>query len=117
MSAEKAIVKKFLDSQETGVLAVVDENNKPHAATINYVTDDDLNLYFITKTATKKFASLSQNPHVAMTVTDMDSKKTVQIEGQAHEAKDIDQQSEIMKKLASPHKDSSGVWVPPIAEI
>ena len=79
---EKAF--EFLRKQRVAALATVSASGEPHAATITIIADSDFNIYFITKQSSRKFADISANPRVGLTVGfDSDHPQTIQIQGAA----------------------------------
>lgn len=71
----------FLKENGVGVLATVSAAGKPHAATIYFTFDKQLNLYFITKKQTQKSLNIQENPKAAIAVYDPATQTTVQAEG------------------------------------
>lgn len=112
---QKALV--FLKHNPHGVLATVSEDGRPWGSSIYFATDEDLNLFFMTKVKTFKYQNISKNHHVSLTVTDGDAQTTVQIAGTVKKVPAKDLVSVIMKKLAhlKPHGDNK--WVPPIVKV
>ncbi len=73
----------FLKSHKIGVLATLSPDGIPHASTIYYASDEDLNIYFLTLISTRKYAALQAHPQVAFTISAPDVPQTLQIEGMA----------------------------------
>jgi uncharacterized pyridoxamine 5'-phosphate oxidase family protein len=71
----------FLTMNETGVLATVSPDGKPHARLLYYTSDESFNIYFITLASTRKVADMKANPHVAFTVSTVDMPQALQLEG------------------------------------
>lgn len=77
------VVVEFLKNNATAVVSTC-VKNQPEAATVFYVIDDELNLYFVTRRSSRKFKNLSSNNKVAVVVgTDAQNPTTVQMEGEA----------------------------------
>jgi len=89
-------VMTFLRANLVCVIATVD-GDKPEAATIHFLADDEMNLFFVTRRQTRKFKNLSENPNVAIVVGTELAPRTLQIEGEAVE---IDESHGDLTKLA-----------------
>lgn len=83
-------VLKFAKANPVGVLATASKHGVPHAASVYYVFDEDMNVYFITKEETKKFRNLKENHHVALASFKESTQTTLQIVGEALHVKDVD---------------------------
>ena len=81
-------IAAFLSEQPTCVLATADQQGKPHAATVYFTCDHDLNLYFITKVGTQKHRNLQVNPQAAVAISNTPSQTTVQAAGSVVEITD-----------------------------
>lgn len=85
ISVARADALAFLKGNRAGVIATVSAEGKPHASVVYYVTDDNFNIYFITKIDSRKYRSIKANPSIAFTVGQLDTPRTLQIEGVAVE--------------------------------
>ena len=61
-------VAAFLESCRTAALATADRQHTPYAANIQYVSDDALNLYWVSSPESAHSQHLLARPDVAMTV-------------------------------------------------
>jgi len=87
-------VIKWIKDRKIGVLAT-SVNDIPWAATINYVIDDELNLFFFTRETSLKYKNILKNPIVSLVIDDQDSNGTVQIQGQAEHLKGANKQGNV----------------------
>jgi len=83
-NADKHLLLKYLKSQKLMTLATY--SDKPWVATVYYIADDDLNLYFLTSPKTEHGQHIAKNGHVACNIADTSQKVTdkktgVQIQG------------------------------------
>ena len=85
------LVRKFLASQNLGVLATVTSNGLPESSVIGFAENDDFEILFGTFDHSRKAHNLKTNPRVALSVG-WDRGITVQYEGEAQEltANDIE---------------------------
>lgn len=71
------------EKQKLGVISTVSDVGTPQSAFIYYAFDEDLNIYFITRTKSRKYTNIEKNPHVAFVVGTENPPQTLQIEGTA----------------------------------
>lgn len=60
-------IVNFIKNNPLSVISTVDPNNKANGASMYIVSDDKLNAYFLTKTNTRKYQNIMNNPSVAFT--------------------------------------------------
>ena len=92
----------FLKSHNTLVLASISNNVEPEAATVYFVSDDDLNLYFLTSIKSKKADNLKVNGKAAFVIGWGPEVVTIQGAGVAKElpAKEAKIFFDLIKKTA-----------------
>jgi uncharacterized pyridoxamine 5'-phosphate oxidase family protein len=110
-------VQEFLQANHVGVLSTVGESQQPLGSAVYFVTDEEFNIYFVTRVETQKYKNIEQNAKVALTVVEATQQTTVQLSGNvaklpAHDYADI-----VFDKLAAlkPAKDAD--WAPPIEKV
>jgi len=93
-------IRAFLESQSTFSLATVDSAGNPQAAPLFYVSDDALNLYWLSSPTSRHSLNLIAHPRVAATIypavwawTDI---RGLQIEGDAQPVSDLDERERIL---------------------
>ncbi|MCB9453500.1 MAG: pyridoxamine 5'-phosphate oxidase family protein [Anaerolineaceae bacterium] len=64
----KEAIRAFLETQSTLTLATVDDDGTPRAAPLFYVSDDDLNLYWLSSPTSRHSLNLGAHPQVAATI-------------------------------------------------
>lgn len=79
-----ADVSKFLDENDTCVLATVSADGVPQAATVGFSHASDFSILVATNEKTRKYQNLQNNSKVAIVVS-VTAPKTVQYEGVAKE--------------------------------
>lgn len=89
-------VTKFLNQHETCVLATVDSNGQPQAATVGFSHADDMSILIGTNKSSRKYQNLKNNSKVAI-VVGFEGAVTFQYEGVAEE-KDTEEISERIEK-------------------
>jgi general stress protein 26 len=83
---KKKFFRNWLKSHVYCVIATAYQN-KPWAATVNYTTDDDLNIYISTSPASLKYLNATRNSMVAVVVDSQTRAGTLQIQGEARHLK------------------------------
>ena len=116
ITEESAEAIKFLQKHHIGVLATADTSGSPHAATIYFAADKDLNIYFITKKGTTKQRNLSTNPVASLAVYEADTQSTVQIKGDVSLVQPDTFQAVFAKILAISAETSESA-VPPFSRL
>jgi uncharacterized protein YhbP (UPF0306 family) len=95
-------IRAFLESQSTLALATVDANGNPQVAPLFYVSDDALNLYWLSSADSRHSVNLAANERVAATIYPVAWHWTeirgLQIEGTAHQITDDDLRSDILAR-------------------
>jgi len=114
---DRTKINDFLDSHPIGVLATVDASGNPHASTIYFSVDSDLNLTFTTKRDTDKSKNIAFNPKVMLDVYDSESQASVQASGTAIEVTDPEAAQKIYHGTLRAAKQTNEDPVPPIAKI
>lgn len=114
-SYEKAV--EFLTQQQMGILSTISEDNKPWGSAVNFVIDDDLNFYFLTRERTYKYKNIETNPEVAFTVADEEAQVTVQLQGTISKVPTKDVMDVVYKKLARNRPRGDFYWVPPVIKV
>lgn len=81
----REVVRDFLNDHRKAVFATVDSEKVPHTSLMLYVIDDELNVYFGTRKAFKKYEQLLEHPEIALSIIEekLDPLKVVDIRGQA----------------------------------
>lgn len=114
---ERLKIADFLDSHPIGVLATVDKKGNPHASTIYFAVDGDLNVTFTTKRDTYKYENISEHDTVMLAAYDSESQTAVQVLGKAVEVNDPDLAHKIYHGTLRAAKQTGEDSVPPIAKI
>jgi general stress protein 26 len=85
--ALKTTVKEFLNTHRKAIFAFVDEHGYPTTSLMLYSIDDDLNVYFGTRRAFGKYADVTRQPVVSLSVVEeaLDPLRVVDIRGTAVE--------------------------------
>lgn len=73
----------YVNNHQLAVLSTVAPDGKPFAVTLYVVSDEYLNLFFMTKTETTKHRNMSSNPYVFVTFSDEKDLSTLQLSGKA----------------------------------
>jgi uncharacterized pyridoxamine 5'-phosphate oxidase family protein len=116
MNTEDKIAQELKSiNQPLGVISTVNESGKPQSASVYYVYDNALNIYFITKDTSRKYENSMRNPHVSFVITSENPPKTIQLEGVVHKVEDVSQTGDLFNKLVSLATASN--FMPPVSQI
>ncbi len=75
---------KFLRAQSVIVISTVSPDGEPQSATVNFITDEDFNIYFATRKSSRKFKNITSNPKVSVVAGfDVERPSTLQVQGAA----------------------------------
>ena len=115
METNKKIVDELNSiNQPLGTLSTI-SGDRSQSASVYYVHDDKCNLYFITRSASRKYKNLETNKNVSFVITSENPPHTIQIEGTAERVTDAHEESEYFTKLVS--LASSRASIPPVAQM
>jgi general stress protein 26 len=117
LSEKRERILDFLKNHEIGVLATVDPNGNPSAATIYFTVDDALNISFLTKTGTKKHDNLTRHAHAVLVVYEASSQTTAQVQGIALEVTNEKEAQQIFADILKVSMQTSEGGVPPISKL
>lgn len=101
--------------QSLGVFSTVSEAGKPESAIMYYICDDSLNIYFVTRSESRKYKNLVKNPHIAFVVSSEHPPKTIQLEGTAAEVIDPSEQITYFNQLTA--KANEGLSMLPVEQM
>lgn len=102
-------------NQGLGVLSTLGEYDQPQAASMYFVFDSALNLYFITRESSRKYKNIKKHPRVAFVVSTETPLQTVQLEGEAHEVTDAHEENEHFAKLIALAAEKT--IMPPVSQM
>ena len=112
-----SLIRDFLQSQHSGVLATSDEASNPHGAPVYFSLEDDLSLLFATKTETQKYKNMMENDHVAFVCYDEKTQTTVQITGNIEKVEDPDKRQAVFNTMYRFSETISKTELPPIEKL
>lgn len=83
-------VRDFLNGHRKAVFAIIDKHGFPTTSLMLYAIDDDLNVYFGTRRSFGKYADITKQPVIALSVVEeaLDPLKVVDIRGTVIEVPD-----------------------------
>ena len=117
LSEESIEITNFLSTHHIGVLATADLSGVPHAATIYFTANKDLDIYFITKQETIKNHNLAANPQAALAVFEASTQSTVQIVGMVTKVENEAAIHEIYRQIMETSAKTSESSVPPVSRL
>lgn len=110
-------IYEFLKQHPVGVLATVDPDGNPHASTIFFSADDQLNITFTTKRGTEKHANINNHNTVMLVTYDAANQSAVQASGKATEVTDQLEALDVFRGTLQATQKTGADEVPPIAKI
>lgn len=115
---DQSLAKDFISSHPLGVVSISRGKSAPYAASMFILSDDKLNLFFVTKTDTEKYRLLQDNTNVAVTITDFEAQQTLQAEGVAEEiTAEGGVLEEVFRSLSGIKPIGNKNWMPPIVKL
>lgn len=94
------LIRTFLKTHVSGVLATADKAAQPHAAVIYFSLDDDFCLLFATKTETQKYKNMEENDQVCFAVYDEKQQTTLQVVGRVETIEDSNKKDMVINGMA-----------------
>lgn len=76
-------IQDYVNRNSVATLGTVNEDGTPHGAVVYVYADTPLDVYFVTKDATKKFQNASRANHVSLTIYNTLENSTLQANGTA----------------------------------
>lgn len=107
----------FMANHDLGVVSTVDEHGNVHGAVVYYVLGADNQIFFVTKSKTKKARDLLSYHQIAFTVYDAQLMETVQISGTASIETDVKLAEDVGKRILRPRLASKHLTMPPIMHL
>src|SRR3989338_153495 len=91
----------FLGSQKSrlGVMSTINQESKPESAFVYFAFDEKLNIYFVTRDASRKYKNVLENKNVAFAVATENPPQTLQLEGVASVHNDTEEQKHLFQEL------------------
>lgn len=118
MNIEQKIAEELKATTQTlGVISTVNEDAgpKPQSATVYYVCNDALDIFFVTRSSSRKYKNIQTNPQVSFVITNEHPPKTMQFEGTASEVTDPEEQIKYYDMLMA--RATSSNPMPPVTQI
>lgn len=118
MNIEQKIAEELQSTTQTlGVISTVNEEAKakPQSATVYYVCNDALDVFFVTRSSSRKYKNIQANSSVSFVITDEHPPKTIQLEGTATEVTDPDEQIKYYDMLMARVTENNPM--PPVTQI
>ncbi len=116
-SEVKRRVKGFLQEHPVGVLSTVGGDSASYSTTVYFVADDNLNIYFLSKTETQKVKNIRDNNKVMLVAFETKTQTNIQISGSAYEEKDGPSSQNIFKEIIEAARKTSNAEVPPVSKL
>lgn len=111
------LIRDFLATHHSGVLATADGAANPHAAVVYFSFNNNFCLTFATKTETQKYKNMEENDQVAFACYDEANQTTVQITGQVEKVADEAERQEMLNAIYDYSASLSKTELPPIEKL
>lgn len=110
-------ILNFLELNPIGVISSVTPDGNPHGAVIYFSVDNQFNVFFLTKSGTRKHDNLRHNNHVMLTVFEPITQTTAQITGVATELTDPAAIAAVAGEVFEVSLKTSSAGPPPISKL
>lgn len=107
----------FLKKHQMGVLSTASEAGTVWGASVYFLTDDNLNIYFVTRSETFKYKNIEAQPFAALTVTDSEAQITVQLSGKITTMPVKKYMDVFFDKFAAMRPEGDYHWAPPVDKV
>lgn len=102
-------------NQKLGVISTVSTKSTPESAVVYFSHDENLNLYFTTRSTSRKYKNIVENPNVSFVIYTENPPQTIQIEGVATRITDPAEQAKLFSEVVTLANSTSAQ--PPIDQI
>lgn len=110
-------VYSFLKKHQMGVLSTAGAEGTVWGAAVYFLADDDLNIYFVTRSGTHKYRNIEVQPFAALAVTDSKAQITVQLSGNISIMPVKKYMAVFFDKFAAMRPDGDYRWAPPVDKV
>jgi general stress protein 26 len=111
-------IANFLKRNHVAVLATADKKTgQPHAATVYYATDSQMNIFFVTKEQTAKNKNLEQNPLAAIAIYEAPTQTTTQIAGPVTRIEDKTMMEKALRIMSKYSQETAQTDETPISKL
>lgn len=115
---QKADALIFLESHPLGVLATVGAENTPELSSLYFFCKGDFDLYFVTKTGTRKYRNFLAKQAATLLSYDEEELTSVEVCGEVETVTDLVKAVQIIEMFQGlVLLRKAGYWVPPIAQL
>jgi len=116
-SESEALIRDFLNSRRSGVLATSDTSGNPHGSVVYFSVGENFDIIFATKTETQKYKNIQQNDQVAFVCYDEQSQTALDMHGRAEVATDPDTKTAALNAMFASSSDISKSELPPAEKL
>lgn len=109
--------KQFIANHEVAVLSTIDRNGNIDGATVYYCTFGEGIIHLITKGGTQKMHNIFANPQVALTITDEQKLRTLQLHGIAKIESNTDTKKMVFATIVRERDYEGEKRLPPVTQL
>jgi hypothetical protein len=117
MSDEYKRAYTFLIQNPMGILSTAGGAGTVWGAAVYFLPDEDLNIYFVTRTGTFKYKNIETQPFAALTVADEEKQITVQLSGTIDRMPINKYMDVFFDKFAAMRSEGDYQWAPPVDKV
>lgn len=107
----------FLKCHDLAVLSTIDRTGNVHSAVVYYVIDQSNFVYILTKSETGKGRNIYAHSQVALTVHEVGTMQTVQLQGTAEVETNQQTKNLIFSQIVKLRSYHDGVQLPPVVKL
>lgn len=107
----------FLKEHDLGVFSTVDRTGNVHGAVIYYLVDQSNFIYILTKSETSKSRNIYAHSQVALTVYEVDTLQTLQVQGIAEVETDQKVKDSVFSQIVKPRSYRGETYLPPVTKL
>jgi general stress protein 26 len=108
---------RFLKEHGVGVLSTVDRTGNLDGAVVYYYVDERGLIYILTKSETVKGRNVFAHSQVALTVYEVESRQTLQLQGVVEVETEQATKDKILAQMTNPHLYGEKIELPPVTKL
>lgn len=107
----------FMKNHDLAVLSTVDRTGNVSGAVVYYMMDEDNFIYILTRSGTSKGRNVYAHSQVALTVHEVGTQQTAQLQGIAEVETDHQIKNDVFSIMVKPRKYTDQTQLPPVTKL